>query len=120
MEKDVWIKSGLSAGTLKLILGKVKENTVEWLSTKNNLLIIMFGAPLSEKRIYKVSSEEIEKLKNEISSVKSVTSFSYSATGYDIFFADGSTCSYKERNDGSKLISYNKGGQKNEKTYKKN
>ena len=120
MEKDVWIKTGLSVGTLKLILNGLKENTIEWLSTKNNLLIVMFGTPLSEKRIYKISSEELEKLKDEISSSKAVSSFSYSAVGYEIFFADGSFCSYKSKKDGMKLISYNKGGQKNEKTYKKN
>lgn len=113
MESEVWTKNGLSDGTVRFILKNVRKNKVEWFNTKNDLFIVQYSAPFSEKRAYKVSSSDIEILKNEMMSVKGVHSMlDLSENSYSLEYSDYSTCSFYTKKDGTKILKYQKGVRK--------
>ena len=109
MEQEIRLKNGISEGAIKLILKNIKNNRVAWLSVKENKLYVFFEEPISEKRIYNLSDGEIDKLKNEMMSVKNFSTMSnLSENSFDVFYADGSFCSFFTKKDGSKVLKYNK------------
>lgn len=109
MEKDVSTKKGLSDGSIRFIIKKIAENKVEWFSTKNGLFIILFSEPLSEKRIYRVENDDIQKLKEEIMTAKAVSSIlDFSSDSFTLEYADRSKCVFFTKKDGTKIINYNK------------